>query len=171
MSDTDYADLPELTGADDAPGNARQKALLDLFISEYLVDFDAISAAQRCGFQREFATQYSKQFMDSPYVRRRIKELQLMKVDVEQDADFNKARIKAALLREAHYYGPGSSQSARVAALAQLSKLYGMEAPKKTEATLTHRGGVIAVPGIAKMDEWEAAAEASQRDLVTDARK
>lgn len=171
MSDVNFADMPELTGADDAPSNPRQKALLDLFISEYLIDFDAVDAAQRCGFQREFAIQYSKQFMDSPYVKRRVKELQLMKVDESQDAEFNKARIKSALIREAHYMGPGSSQSARVAALAQLAKLYGMEAPKKTEATVTHRGGVMAVPGIASMDEWEAAAESSQRDLVSDARK
>ena len=171
MSNIDFADLPEFTGVDDAPADPRQKALHDLFISEYLVDFDATDAAQRCGFQREFAIEYGQRLMASSYVKRRIKELQLMKVDEQTDSEYNKVRIKSALLREAHYHGPGASQSARVAALAQLTKLYGMEAPKKTEATVTHRGGVMAVPGIAKMDDWESAAAQSQQELVSDARK
>lgn len=171
MSTIDFADLPEFTGVDDAPTDQRQKALHDLFISEYLVDFNQTDAAQRCGFQREFAIEYGQRLMATPYVKRRIKELQLMKVDEVQDAEYNKVRVKAALIREAHYHGPGSSQSARVAALAQLSKLYGMEAPKKSEATVTHRGGVMAVPGIATMDDWEAAAVQSQVELVSDARK
>lgn len=171
MSNIDFADLPEFTGTDDAPSDPRTKALHDLFISEYLIDFNSVDAAQRCGFQREFALEYSKRLMASSYVSRRIKELQLMKVDETADADFNKVRVKAALIREAHYYGPGSSQSARVAALSRLAKLYGMQAPKKTESTVLHRGGVMAVPGIAKMEEWEAAAESSQRELISDARK
>lgn len=171
MSKIDFADLPEFTGVDDAPSDPRQKALHDLFISEYLIDFNATDAAQRCGFAREFAIEYGQRLMASSYVMRRIKELQLMKVDEAVDSEFNKTRIKSALIREAHYHGPGSSQSARVAALTQLAKLYGMEAPKKSESTVTHRGGVMAVPCIAKLDEWEAVAEKSQKELISDARK
>lgn len=162
--------LPEINGTDDAPSDPRQKALRDLFVSEYLVDYDQIASALRCGFGIEMAREYGVRFMQEPYVQRRIKELQYVKYDESADTDFNQARIKARLLHEAHYYGPGATQSARVAALSTLAKMYGMEKPK-TPAGAASVGGVMQVPGISSIDDWEAAAVDSQTQLISDARK
>jgi mevalonate kinase len=149
--------------------NEREKALRDTFVAEYLVDYSALKAAMRCGFPREFASEWSQRLMDEPYVQQRITAVTYTPVDVKQDEEFNKARIKAQLMKEAHYYGPGSSHSARVAALAALQKMYGMEAAKKLDATVTNKGGVMRAPGIAGLDEWEAQAEQSQDALTRDA--
>lgn len=161
--------LPDSIPADEVAMNEREKALRDLFVSEYMIDYDQIKAAQRCGFHQQFAIEYGKKFMEEPYVQKRINEIKFADTNPAELAKFDKKRIKAALMYEAHYRGPGSSASARVAALGKLALLEGMEAPKKTENTHVHRGGVMAVPGIANLEQWEATASASQDKLVTDA--
>jgi len=152
----------------------REKSLRDLFVAEYLVDFDQVKAAQRCGFQFQFAIEFARKFMDEPYVQQQIKRVKLgqdQPIDEKEEEKLNKKRIFATLFQEAHYHGPGSSHAARVSALGKLAAMYGMEAAKKTEATVTHKGGVMAVPGIASLDEWEATASASQDQLIAHAAK
>lgn len=158
----------ELPKPDDM--NPREKALRDMFVSEFLVDYDQVKAAMRCGFNRQFAQEYAQRFMDEPYVQKRINEVRFMKTEEKATEDYDKARIRTSLMAEAHYHGPGSSQAARVAALGKLATLYGMEAPKKIDANVNHRGGVMAVPGIASLDDWEQQASASQDTLVEHAR-
>jgi hypothetical protein len=147
----------------------REKALRDTFVAEYLVDFNALKACMRCGFPREFATEWAQKLMDEPYVQKRIKEISFTPVDPKQEEEYEKKRIKNQLMREAHYYGPGSSHAARVSALAQLQKFYGMEKPRQTENKHVINGGVMRAPGIASLDDWEGAATASQEDLMRDA--
>jgi len=149
---------------------ARERALLDLFVQEYLVDYSPTNAAMRCGFQKSFAVQYGMQFMERPYVQRRIKALEFAPADPKADEEYNKARVKQALIKEAYYKGPGSSHAARVTALRALAELYGMQAPKRVEQNVKVQGGVMQVPGIASLDEWEQAAAESQEKLVRDTR-
>jgi hypothetical protein len=85
--------------------------------------------------------------------------------DPVAEAEYNRQRIKQQLMREAHYRGPGSSHAARVAALARLAAIYDLEAPKKTKIDIEHRGGVMRAPGVANLEDWEAAAVASQEAL------
>jgi len=161
--------LPEaIPIADDM--NPREKALRDLFVSEYLVDYDALRAAQRCGFNFQFAVEYAKKFMQEPYVQQQINAVKFREYPEHDVATYEKKRIMASLIAEAHYKGPGSSHSSRVAALSKLASIYGMDAPKKIEQSITNRGGVMAVPGIAKLDDWENAASQSQDALVQHAR-
>ncbi|AZF88146.1 terminase small subunit [Microcystis phage Me-ZS1] len=56
--------------------------------------------------------------------------------------------------------------SARVAASALLSKIMGFDAPTKVEVNAS---GVMVVPGVASVDEWETTAQAQQQQLTTDA--
>lgn len=148
----------------------REKALRDLFVSEYLVDYDQLRAAQRCGFNYQFAVEYAKKFMDEPYVQQQINAVKFRDYPERDVAEYDKKRIIASLMSEAHYKGPGSSHSGRVSALAKLAVIYGMDAPKKVEQSVTHRGGVMSVPGIASLDDWEKAAAQSQDALVQHAR-
>lgn len=156
---------PELVQMSD-----REKALRDLFVAEYLIDYDPVSACQRCGFERQFAQEFAVKFMHEPYVQQKINLMKFQDMPEKDVLEFDKKRIRSALMYEAHYRGPGSSHAARVAALGKLASLTGMEAPKKSEQTITHRGGVMAVPGIASLDDWESAAGASQDALVAHAR-
>jgi hypothetical protein len=149
--------------------SAREKALRDLFVSEYLIDYDQVKAAQRCGFTLQFAQEYGRRFMEEAYVQRRLNEVRFMKTDDRSTEEYDKVRIRTSLMREAHNYGPGSTHAGRVAALSKLATLYGMEAPKKIDANIQHRGGVMAVPGIASLDDWEKQASASQDNLAAHA--
>lgn len=149
--------------------NEREQALRDTFVAEYLIDYSAHRAAMRVGFPEEFAREWAPKLMAEAYVQQKIKQMELTPVDPKAEEDFNKQRIKQQLLKEAYYYGPGSSHAARVSALKALSDLYGMEAPKKLEATLKHQGGVMRAPGIATLDSWEQQATESQDALTRDA--
>lgn len=150
----------------------REKALRDLFVEEYMECFDQVVAAQRCGFTLQFAVEYGTKFLAEPYVQKRIK---MVKMGIQESAptekeleEQNRKIIRTTLMEQAHYYGPGSSHAARVSALKSLMVLYGMEV-KKSEQTITHKGGVMAVPGIASLDDWEKQASESQDALAAHA--
>lgn len=147
----------------------KEKELRDKFVSEYLIDFDQTAAAIRIGFSASFAQTYAERFMTEPYVRKQIAIMQnAMAEDEKIEADMDRRRIRAALMREAHYRGPGSSHAARVSALAKLASIRDMDAPTKIKTDLNLRGGVMMVPAIASIEEWEKAAQASQTDLQKD---
>lgn len=146
-------------------------ALRNLFVSEYLVDYDQVKAAQRIGFTRQFAIEYAKKFMDEPYVQQRLSALRTSeKVNQDDLHKYNSRRIVERLLHEAHFNGPGSSQAARVAALKALTDIHGMTstAQGKMAAAKTgngYAGGVMVVPAIADIDAWEAVAKDKQKAL------
>ena len=149
--------------------NEHERKLRDHFVNEYLVDYNEVRAAQRCGFQISFAKDYAIKFMQESYVQKRIKEVeQQQPVEDKRLEEYNKKRITAILMKEA--MDPNSTGSARVAAAGKLAVIYGMDAPTKIEATNTHKGGVLMVPAIANINDWEAIAQASQAQLVADAR-
>lgn len=148
----------------------QERELRDLFVQEYLLDHDSYAAAIRVGFQEQYAHQYAQQFMGESYVRKLISDLQHQAPeDPKAFEEETKRKIVASLFREANYRGPGSGHGARVAALAKLASLFDMDKPTKVEQTITHRGGVMAVPGIASLDAWEAQAVASQEKLTSEA--
>lgn len=156
----DYADEVELS--------TRERSLRDLFVKEYMVDFDAVSACMRCGFQSLMATQYAQRFMEEPYVQRKLAQEQMRVIEAgdEDRNEMEKQRIIAGLLREAHYRGPGSSHAARVAAFAKLATIKGLDKESKVQPGET--SGVMQVPGIASLDDWETTAQASQEKLAHD---
>lgn len=143
----------------------REKVVL-----EYLYDYSWTKACLRCGFRPEFAADNAERFSKDPYCLWRVKEIARQKglnPNPEQKAkelEQDKVDIMNALKKEAHYYGPGSSQAARVSALGKLAQLLGMEPPKQVKADVTAKG-VMVVPGIADTDKWEEIAEAQQKEL------
>lgn len=149
----------------------KEQELRDKFVDEYLLDFDQTAAAIRVGFSASFAATYAEKFMCEPYVRKRLAEKQTALAEDERaEADLDRRRIRAALMREAHYRGPGSSHAARVAALGKLASIRDMDAPTKIKADLSMRGGVMMIPAIANLEDWEKAAQASQTSLQEDAK-
>lgn len=156
-------DMPELSH--------REIALRNTFVKEYLVDYDQIGAAVRCGYHASYAKEMGVRFMGCPYVVQRISQIELQTPE-EEDAVMRK-RVISGLIREANYRGPGSSPSARVAALSKLAAIQGMDAPTRNKTELTgadgqplNGGGIFVVPGIVTLEEWEAKAAQQQEDLV-----
>lgn len=146
-----------------------EKNVRDKFLIEYPIDMDAEKAAIRVGFPYAFARQMGNQFLNEPYVARRLKQQEAEVADPSDDS--NKKRILAALWREANYKGPGSSQSARVAALAKLASVAGLDAPiKQQNQFLGPDGqpidGVFVLPGVMTPEDWKKAAAAQQHALV-----
>lgn len=146
----------------------QEKAVRNRFVDEYLVDFSPLNAARRVGFSNAFAEQYAKRFMQEAYVRNRIEAMK-HKTNVDEEAleEYDKRRIRQQLMREAH--DQFNTGAARVAALSKLMSLYGMDAPLKMKQEIEHRGGVMMVPAIANLNDWERTAMTSQQKLVASA--
>lgn len=148
-----------------------EKELRNKFVDQYLIDMDPVAAAMRIGFMRRVAITYGNQFLDEPYVIQRITDRQRSAAENPKEArKARQADIEAGLWREAHYRGPDSSHSARVSALAKLCNINDMDGTTKVKADMTHRGGVMLVPAIASIEEWEKAATSSQERLISEAR-
>jgi hypothetical protein len=146
----------------------REKALRDLFCAEFLVDEHPIKAALRCGFQEAFAKEYAARFMNEPYVQRKIQDLKHAPVDMGKMEEYDKQTVRAVLRREMQ--NEGSTGAARVQAAAKMASILGMDKPVEVKNEHTHKGGVLMVPTIANINDWEAAAVASQAQLASDAR-
>lgn len=152
-------DAPEMT--------ERERALRDLFVSEYLVDYDQVRAAQRCGFGYQFAVEYATKLMGESYVQQRISQIRIdPNVNSNALEEYNKRRIREGLIAEASYKGPGSSHAARVSALKALAELHGMTKIQGKAPGGGATGGVMAVPGIADLDAWEQQASLTQDNLA-----
>lgn len=97
--------------------------LRDLFVQEYLKDFDPVCAAVRCGFSKGIAEDYANRFWNEPYVQQKISE---EKTKLSSDEAFEKENfaLTVSTLRQAMQNGPYAS---RVAAARELKALYGWE--------------------------------------------
>jgi len=147
------------------PPTDRERELYDKFAAEYLVDQNATLAASRCGFQAGFAVEYGKQLSTKSYVQRRIAELRRRPADSKADRDYDRT-LNINTLRSIAS-DPYQKGSARVAAVRELNAMHGFHAPTKTQVDVNGaRGGVVLLPGIAKLEDWQAAAIASQDALA-----
>jgi hypothetical protein len=149
----------------------RERALRDLFVKEYLTNYNALEAAIRVGYGQSYAKEYAVRFMNCPYVMSQISKMETTADEASPDA--MRKMVIRGLIREANYTGPGASAGARVAAFAKLAAIQGLDAPKKSIHEMTGpdgqpiaTGGVFVVPGVATIEEWAAVAEKQQADLV-----
>lgn len=148
--------------------NEREKALRELFVNEYLVDYDEIKAAQRVGFQKAFAEDYAKKFMNESFVQKLIKAKEHTPVDEKKMEQYDKETVRAVLRAEMH--NKFGTPAARVQAASKMAAILGMDKPVEVKNEHTHKGGVLMVPAIANLNDWEQMAMASQEKLVSDAR-
>lgn len=159
-------DLPK--GDDERPVEhmtEKERHLAEFFVREYLVDYNRVDAAIRIGFPGGMAPMMAERFMEMPYVKRLISDATMKVVDAESaDAETDKQKIRAALMKEAHYRGPGSSHAARVSALGILAKIHRMDVG--TGASEGQSSGVMEIPSIAGEDDWQKVASAQQEKLA-----
>lgn len=79
--------------------NAREQAVRDVFVAEYMKDFDPYKACVRMGFLAAFAIDQAKTFMADGYVLRKIDS---MTKQVPVAGDHDKAEMLANLRWLAH---------------------------------------------------------------------
>lgn len=173
-ADQEYQEAMQLPEQEERTYSYREKALRDFFIKEYLVDYNAVAAAQRIGYNKGIAKEYAVRLMEEPYVAREISKQEGNLDITEEDEAVVRKRIMAGLVREANYYGVGSSQAARVAALGKLAQLNGMEPATRSKTELTGpngepltTAGQFIIPGVMTPEQWEAAAAQQQADLIS----
>lgn len=152
---------------------ADEISIRDAVVAEYLFDYNWVNACKRVGMNAAMAFDYAKRFQDDGYCQKKLKELQKSKAASsaqtrKQEIEEERQRIIEGLRFESTYNGPNSSQSARVAAYKQLCAIYGFEAPKQQKVDVGVSSGVMLVPMVGSMDDWEKAANASQTKLQED---
>lgn len=150
------------------PITLKQKIFYDLFIVEYIKDFNKSMAYIRAGGSVGHAPAGGAQVYRTPYVQR---ALMMLREQLEEENIITRTEILYSLKREANYYGDDGSAASRTKALTILAKILGMEAPTKIEQTTTHRGGVMVVPMVASTADWKMQALTSQEALKSDVRK
>jgi hypothetical protein len=159
----------------------REIAIRQKFVDQYLFDYDPLAAAIRVGWPKEYAKEMSQRFMEEPYVLNEIKKRETKALIIDSDnpeaAKQQEAELRQyvlqSLIKQANYYGPGSSHAGRVAALAQISKLQGLEAATriKQEINTTNGEGVFVVPGVVNAEDWAKMAAEHQAQLAEEVTK
>jgi len=162
----DHSDVPMVQEKSE-----NEKKLREWFVSEYLFDYRPYDACLRMGFEEPHATEYARKFMKDSYVQRTIRRyIEEQEDNSEFESEVQKRQVKAALIREANYHGGDSSHGARVQALGKLVSIFGMDAPKKVESNVNVQGGIMVVPAIASVDNWQQSAVTAQQNLIDDSR-
>lgn len=134
-----------------------EKKVRQLFVYEYLKDFNASKAVLRMGFQIKSFAKKGSEFLREPYVQQLIDE---HLDNAKEDTIVQRSRIMAGLLAEATN---APEAATRVAAWTQLGKISGMYIERKE--VKVQGSGVMILPSTGTPDEWEAAASAAQAQL------
>lgn len=153
------------------------RARADRFILQYLRDFNATQAFIRMSVEEgrdyeeisyDYAMNKGYEMTRWPYVAQR---LQQARDEAVEDNILTAKDILWGVKKEMNYHGVGASHGARVSALGLGAKIKGMEAPKKVEASMALRGGVMIVPETGDLETWEKRAAAAQATLKEEVRK
>lgn len=116
-----------------------EKILRDLFVNEYLKDFDAYQACIRVGFLSTFALDWARKLMEEGYVQRAIAHFKRTATMGDAEAVATDRALIEATLRQACQHGPYAS---RVTAARQLAEMRGLAKP---DASATAEESLIAV--------------------------
>lgn len=142
-----------------------EKEVRRSFVHEYLKDYDALNACLRLGYHGAFARTFARRFMEEGYVRSYIIEVERSNKTEKERADSRISDMELILstLRDVMIHG---SPAARVRAASEMANAYNLaESMKQNSAAAS---GVMVVPGISSISEWEQAAIASQSSLMSD---
>lgn len=159
----------------------------DIFIQEYLYDFNGAQAWRRMKarvdpaedkvYTNAQAAEFAYQLRNEPYVALRLKEA-LEAMDAANM--LSEQRILGMAIREAELQGIGAKHAGRVAAIKLLMDYKKMTSGAQAAANRGSggaggasgpRGGVMVVPDVASVDDWEEMAADAQAQLKEEVRK
>lgn len=136
-------------------------AVLRLFVSEYVKDFNGHQAVQRLGFRYKFPNVVANNYLKEPFTQYLIDQYIQ---HAEEKNIVSRNEIIMSLKREANNYGIDATGASRVAALRTLARIHGMEI-QRTETNVNVAGGIMLVPVAATAEEWEKNAAEAQLKL------
>lgn len=176
--DPDSGIAKKLSRRDEGSMRAGMKERRDVFVEEYLVDFTASRAWLRMKARldpdddKEYtsseAANYGYLLTREPYVAKRISDAL---DEIAEGMLLRRNRVVGGMLREANREGLGSQHAARVSAFSRLLEhLEKMEdraerARQKEAQSKKQSSGVMLVPAMGTVDQWEAATMAAQAKL------
>jgi hypothetical protein len=135
-------------------------ALRDAFVKEYIIDYDRYKACLRIGFNHQTALKWGQTFLQEVYVNRKIKEYEFKKAE---ETDTQKQEDSAIVLNTLREAAQNGNYNTRVAAASTLAKILGMDKEAKTDDEF--QGGILVIPAIANVEEWEMVAVDAQKEL------
>lgn len=131
MSEDRIPNSPLEQQLDEPKLNEQEKAFRDLFVNEFMKDFDAYYACIRCGMIATFAADWSKRLIHDPYVQRKIADLtRKPSLDEESQKVADRALLENTL-RQAMQHGP---YAGRVAAARAFAEMRGWTKPDGSQA-------------------------------------
>lgn len=154
----------------------KQKQRADEFVLQYLRDFNATQAFVRTQLAEgkpfeeidlAYAMNAGYQMTRWPYVAQRI---QGAMDEAEEKNIVTRNEVMFGLKREANFHGAGASHGARVGSWSKLAGILGMDV-KRVEQQLALKGGVLVVPAVDGVEEWERRSAAAQAALKEEVRK
>jgi hypothetical protein len=104
-----------------------EQALRDLYVSEYMKDFDPFNAAIRCGFQASYASEWGKKLFQDSYVQSQI--ALLTRTPIEASEAESRAMFENNLL----YLMYNGSTATRVSATKAYGEFKGWSKPDSGE--------------------------------------
>lgn len=130
------------------------------FVDEYLIDRDPTAAALRAGVARINLKKKVQQWMGDPRIARAIQ----FKTDgADLDKMISPQRIMAGFIDVAFdRSAPPAARNTALRELAAMKKMYGEEDKDKKGS------GVVFIPGMAAIGDWDSVAQKMQAKLKDD---
>lgn len=132
----------------------------ELFVREYMKDFNAVAACQRLGWTYAFPSVVANSFLREDYTQW---FLQKCIDEIDEDSIVTRNRIQAGLLKETEGEDR-EGRTARITAWRVLAKIKGME-KTVVEGNLTTDGGVMELPFYPNEEEYKKKTREDQAAL------
>ncbi len=133
------------------------------FVDEYLVDRDPYAAATRTGVAKVALKRTVQKWMGKPEI---VKMIQLRTDTADLEKMISPQRIMAGFIEVAFdRTAPAAARNSALRELAAIKKMYGESDKDKINA------GVILIPGMTSLEDWNAAAQAAQSRLKDEVKK
>jgi hypothetical protein len=137
----------------------------EAFARQYIIDFNQKRAAIRMGYDEQSANVMGNHLFWHSYTQAYL--VALIR-GMEETTIVGRNEVLAGLLREAHAYGMDASSATRIAAWKEIAKILGMYVARIEISQ--NSSGVMEVPLVRDVNEWEQISAVSQGMLMEAAR-
>lgn len=155
----------DATWAIDEEPSQTEKLRYEEFARQYLLDHNQKRAAVRMGYHVDRAADVGNRLFWKPYTQA---YLTVLIRSLEERAIVGRNQVLSGLLAEANNYGPDATSMSRIVAWTTIGKILGMFIAKVEISA--NSSGVMEVPMVRSVSEWEALASGSQQNLLEAAR-
>ena len=142
-----------------------EKLRYEEFARQYIIDHNQTRAACRMGYPHEKASDVGNKLFWKPYTQA---YLTVLIRSLEERAIVGRNQVLSGLLAEANNYGPDATSMSRIMAWKTIGQILGMFIAKVEISA--NSSGVMEVPMVRSVNEWEALASGSQQGLLEAAR-